>query len=73
MTIGSFTVGGKQIKVEPDYSHIDGRIYRLIRVDTQKQVAVTTYKGLDVADGVSFTKKALQEGLRSVLRQSSRV
>lgn len=73
MTIGSFTVDDKQIKVESDYSHVDGRIYRLIRADTQAQVAVTTYRGLAVADGVGFSTQALQDGLRNVLRQSSRL
>jgi len=72
MTLGSFKLGGKTINVEPDYTQIDGRIYRLIQADTGQQVAVTTYRGLNVADYAPFKKAALQDGLRSVLRQSAR-
>jgi len=68
--IGSFTIGGATINVDSDYSHIDGVFYKLIEAGSQHQVAVTTYRGLNVADG-RFSKAELQDGLRTVLRRAS--
>lgn len=72
MTLGSFTLDGKRIDVEPDYSQIDGRVYRLIQADSRQQVAVTTYRGFEVTDGVPFGKDDLHAGLRGVLQRSTR-
>lgn len=73
MTLGSFTLGGKRIDVESDWSDIDGRVYRFIQADPRQQVAVTTRKGLSVAEGAPFGKTDLQDGLLSVLRRPSRI
>lgn len=73
MTLGSFTLDGKRIDVAPDWSDIDGRIYRFIEADSKRQVAVTTYQGLRLSEGVPFDKAGLQKGLRGVLRRSIRV
>jgi hypothetical protein len=70
--IGSFTVDGKTINVSTDYSHVDGRVYRLTDASSDRQVAFTTYRGLNVADETRFSKRDLQDGLRAVLRQASR-
>jgi len=71
MILGSFTIDGEQINVQPDYSHIDGRFYHLT-LSSGQEVAVTTYKGLSVPEGSPFDAKALQAGLRTVLRRSTR-
>jgi hypothetical protein len=71
MTLGTFDLDGKQISVETaEYSHIDGITYRLIESD--RQIAVTTYRGLRVDEGVPFSTEDLQAGLRAVLRRSTR-
>lgn len=70
--IGSFTLDGRTINVCADYSHIDGRVYKLVDASSQRQLAVTTYRGLDVADEAWSHKAALQDGLRAVLRRASR-
>lgn len=73
MTIGSFTVDGKRIEVETDYSHVDGVVHKFILVDgeSREQIAVTTYRGIEVADD-RFTKADLQRGLNVVRRQATR-
>lgn len=69
MILGSFTVNGEQIDVQPDYSHIDGRFYHL--TSAGQEIAVTTYRGMRV-ESPRFDKDALQSGLREVLRRSIR-
>jgi len=70
--IGSFTVGDTTITVSTDYSHIDGRVYKLTDAKTQEQVAVTSYRGMDLAAGVQYSKAELQRGLESVRRKTRR-
>jgi hypothetical protein len=72
VSIGSFTVDGKTISVESDYNHIDGVTYQLVQADSKEVVAVTTYRGLDVAEGVTFSEKDLNAGLRSIVRKAVR-
>lgn len=71
MTLGSFTLDDTTIDITADYSHIDGRVYKLVEARSKRQVAVTTYRGLDVADS-RFSKGDLEDGLRKVLRQAVR-
>lgn len=73
MRLGSFSIDNKAINVEHnDYNHIDGVTYKFLEAASGKELAVTTYRGVNVAEGVSFTEAALQDGLRKVLRQSAR-
>lgn len=69
MILGSFTVNGEQIDVQPDYSQIDGRFYHLTVAG--QEIAVTNYRGMRV-ENPRFAKDALQAGLREVLRRSIR-
>ena len=73
MTIGSFTVNGKRIEVETSYDNISGLVYQFFvgAGKSRKQVAVTTYRGIDVADD-RFTKADLQRGLNVIRRQATR-
>jgi hypothetical protein len=70
--IGSFALNGKTINIKADYNNVDGRFYRFIQADTQKEVAVTSYRGIDLAEGVQYTKAELQRGLESVRRKTRR-
>lgn len=70
MILGSFTVNGEKIDVQPDYSHIDGRFYHLTLAG--QEIARTTYRGLRLPKGSPFAKADLQAGLRGVLRRSAR-
>jgi len=70
--IGSFTLSGKTINIENDYNHIDGMVYRFIQADTGQEVAATSYRGIDLADGVKYTEVELQRGLETVCRQARR-
>lgn len=72
MSIGSFTLDGKTISVESDYNHIDGVFYRFVQADTQQEIAVTSYRGIDLAQGVQCSKAKLQDGLRAVRRKAFR-
>jgi hypothetical protein len=68
MRFGSFTLEDTTINVDTDYDQISGRVYRFTRAEDGEQIAVTDYKGLKVADGVTFSAADLQRGLRSVRR-----
>jgi hypothetical protein len=70
--IGSFTLGGNTINVESTYNHIDGVAYQLIDATSGTRLAATTYRGLEISQGVKFSKNDLDDGLRTVLRQYSR-
>jgi hypothetical protein len=70
--IGSFALDGKTINIETDYNHIDGIVYRFVRADTGKEVAATSYRGMDLAAGVQYSKVELQRGLETVRRKARR-
>lgn len=70
--IGSFQLEGKTINIETDYNAIDGRIYRFVQSDTKKELAVTSYRGIELPDGSPYTKVELQRGLESVRRKARR-
>lgn len=70
--IGSFALNGKTINIKADYNNVDGRFYRFIQADTQKEVAVTSYRGIDLAEGVPYSKAELQWGLETVRRKTRR-
>lgn len=72
MTLGSFTIDGRTINVSTDYNNVDGLVYRFVQADTERQIAVTTYRGMDLADGVRYSKVELQRGLESVRRGARR-
>jgi hypothetical protein len=73
MRLGSFTLNGTTINVNTDYDQITGLIYRFVRADNEHQVAFTTYKGMELAAGVTFDKADLQRGLDSVRRPLRRL
>jgi hypothetical protein len=70
MNLGSFDVNGTHIKVATDYADPDGLVYTLTDASSQVQLAVTTYRGLDVAEGAPFSKDDLQAGLSTVLKRA---
>jgi hypothetical protein len=72
MTIGSFTLDGTTINVSTDYNSIDGLVYRFVQADTEQEVAATSYRGIDLADGVKYSKVELQRGLETVRRRARR-
>lgn len=72
MKLGSFELDGVAIDVKTSYDNISGRVYQFVRADNQQQVAVTTYRGIDVDDGVGFSAADLQRGLASVRKTARR-
>lgn len=73
MRLGSFTLDGTTINVDTDFDQITGLIYRFVRADSGHQIAVTTYKGMELAAGAKFDKADLQRGLDSVRKPIRRL
>jgi len=70
MTLGSFTHNGTRIDVERGWSNFDGIVYRLIDAKTGQEIAVSSHRGLELAE--DGDEDALAAGLRGVLRRSAR-
>jgi hypothetical protein len=67
--LGSFSLSGKRIDVQREWSDIDGIFHRLIQADPRKEVARTGYRGFRLSEGVELDEAALIAGLRDVLRK----
>lgn len=66
MRIGSFTLNSTTINIDTDYNNIDGMVYCFTQARNDTPIAVTTYRGIKLADGAKFAKEDLQRGLDTV-------
>lgn len=68
--LGSFTAGETRVDIHRGWSNFDGIVHRFVQANTCQEIAVSSHRGLDIADSTGFDQAELKAGLRKVLGRS---